>query len=231
MSVQRSAKNKRKFQACADSALVLRASLTIECALVLPLFLLACIILITFMGAIRLQTRTNINLSNRARQLAAAGQGNWIDLYEEKQFSFPVTMPGIVSPYVICRARVHSWSGGSLASKGTSHSERSEEPIVYVSNNRSVYHTHADCSHIDLTIFLSNTNDIKGLRNSGGSRYKPCRGFPKDYSGPVYATSSGTYYYPSLDYASLKRHVSIVKKSECSDLPECSSCRMRDSAA
>lgn len=231
MSVQRSGKKKRKLQACANSPLTFRASLTIECALVLPLFLFACIILITFMGAIRLQTRTNLKLSNRARQLAVTGQDGWIDLYEEKKFSFPVSMPGITSPLMICRARVRSWSGGSLASRAGSQSDRHDEPVVYVTDNRSVYHTHADCSHIDLTIFLSNTKDIKNLRNSDGSRYKACRGFPRNYSGPVYASASGDYYYPSLDYASLKRHVSIVKKSECTGLSECSRCRLRDSAA
>lgn len=228
-ALQRAEKNKTASQACASVSLNLRASLTIECALVLPIFLFACILLITFMGAIRLQTITNLKLSNRARQLASCGKEGWIDLYQEKTFSFPVPFPGISPPHVICRARVQSWSGGSLSSHETS--EGSEEPMVYVSNNREVYHTHADCSHIDLTIFLSNTDDIKSLRNSDGSRYHPCRGFPKNYSGPVYASSSGRYYYPSLNYASLNRHVSLVKKSDCSGIPQCSRCRIRDSAA
>lgn len=229
MPAQRSGNKIKKLQADADPSLHLRASLTIECALVLPVFLFASIILISFMGAIRLQTETNLKLSNRARKLAVTGQEGWIDLYEEKKYTFPVPFPGISSPLSVCRARVKSWSGGSLTSDERSGQE--SEPMVYVSNNRSVYHTHPDCSHIDLTIFLSNTTDIKALRNSDGSRYKPCRGFPRHYSGTVYASASGKYYYPSLDYASLKRHVSLVKKSECSGLSECSRCRMRDSAA
>lgn len=229
MSERRSWKNKKAFQACASVSSPFRASLTIECALVLPVFLFACIILISFMGAIRLQVRTDLSLSNKARKLALTGEDGWIDLYREQKYSFPISFPGISSPYVICRARVQSWSGGSLSSNESR--DRQEEPMVYVTDNREVYHTHADCSHIDLTIFLSSTDEIRSLRNSSGSRYKPCRGFPKKYSGPVYASASGEYYYPSLQYASLKRHVSLVKKSDCSGIPECSRCRGRDSAA
>lgn len=227
--IRRSGKNKKALQACASGSSPLRASLTIECALVLPIFLFACITLISFMGAIRMQTTTDLKLSNQARQLAATGQGNWIDLYQEKKFSFPVPFFGISPPRVICRARVQSWSGGALSS--ISDSDHAEEPMVFVSKNRSVYHTHADCTHIDLSIFQSNTIEIKALRNSGGSRYKPCRGFPEHYSGTVYASSTGRYYYPTLDYAPLKRYVSLVKKSDCTGIPECSSCRSRDSAA
>ncbi len=210
----------------------LPASLTIECALALPIFFLACVTLITFMNAVPLQLKTNLELSNRARRTAAvlsysgSSEVPWVILSQTKTVPMPVSLPGIRPIRIRCYARVHVWDGSPLGSGNEDGSEESE--MIFVSEHAEVYHTDPSCTHIALSVFQSTTSEIASLRNANGGKYKPCRGFPKHYSGPVYAAQSGDYYYPSTDYAALTRHVRCISKKEADGLRECSRCRTRD---
>ncbi len=212
----------------------LRASLTVECALVLPLFFLFCVTLISFMTAVKLQVNENLRLSNRARQAAAAAalsgesSESWITLQEAKPFAFSAAFPGTAPLRIACYARVHVWDGSPLT-PASSAADR-DDTVVFVTNHESVYHTHSDCSHIDLTIYSSTTAQIGSLRNADGRRYRKCRGFPRNYTGTVYASKTGEYYYPSLNYAGLTRHVRCITKEEAGNKRECSRCRARDAA-
>ncbi len=224
----------KSVQAHRQGRLFRPASLTIECAFVLPLFFFFCITLASFMNALRLQTTENLALSNRARAMAMVASDpdetsvEWIDLPEIKHFSYPSLIPGISSLNIACHARVHVWNGTPI----TKAAAADDSEMVYVSDTESVYHTHADCSHIALSVFVSTTDEISSLRSEDGHRYKKCRGFPSGYSGPVYASKTGEYYYPSSDYAALTRHVRCIPKNELSNpnLPKCSRCAARDAA-
>ena len=56
----RRAELRKKGRVCRRK--VLRASLTVECAAVLPLFVIAMLTLIVFMDAVRLETAKNLQL-------------------------------------------------------------------------------------------------------------------------------------------------------------------------
>ena len=212
-----------------------QASLSVECALVLPLFFFFLLPLIAFPQALALQAKTNLELSNAARQLSAAahlaGGEEWIDLQKRESYTF--LSPGLLLPrlQIACRARVYPFTGyvpgSDDAAEGTS--ERSE--MVYVTENQSVYHSFSDCSHLSLSVFSTTEAAAKAMRNADGERYRPCPGFPKDYSGPVYLTERGRYYYPSSDYGSLTRHVRLIEKESLGDLCLCSRCAARQAGA
>lgn len=223
-------------------ARIKKASLTIEAAFVLPLFFLAFVTLITFMNAIGTQVSGNLTLSNKARKLAMnAAYGNsvisgsvldgaWVDLQETKTFSFPFSMVPVPSLRIWIRARVYPWIGYKEGDDDASDSEDKDEEMVYVTDYKSVYHTHADCSHLDLTVIASTTDAVGKLRNSYGKKYRKCDAFPAGYTGTVYVTAKGDRYYPSLEYAGVTRHVRMVKKSEIGDLEECERCKALDGA-
>lgn len=216
-----------------------RGSLTVECAMALPIFFFACVVLISVINAVRLQTEADLKAANKARALAmaaAAAEGepsaaldpaSWIDLCAPHRMRIPSLFPGLPSLVVYSSARVAKWTGGGIGLPPEQESEE-DDPVVFIADNRSVYHTHADCTYLNLSIYASTTEDIRKLRNTNGGKYYPCRGFPRNYRGPVYATSNGTYYYPSLNYRSLKRHVHTARLSECHDLSECTRCRGRN---
>ena len=223
-----------KKQVCGTGGRIRQASLTLECAAVLPLYLIACVVLIMLMNAVKIQGTKNLELSNKVRVLAEAaplaGSGSdsgsrWIDIRKIERFRFPVSFPGIPKLRILLRARVYPWTGcdGNLFA-GSGNDNGSSEHTVLVTENRSVYHTDPDCTHLDLAVFKSTTSEIRNLRNAYGRKYKKCRGFPKNYSGPVYAAAKGDFYYPSENAGSLIRHVSIVSEKECAGLTECERC-------
>ena len=217
---------------CRRTRAGLRASLTIEGAFVLPLFLMACVLLISFMDAVRLQSRTQLSLSNKARRLAvaagvsgAAPDGIWIDLIKDETWRWPVRFPGIPDLVYAARARVYPWIGSENGLGDMDPGEDSgDSEYVFMTDWGSVYHTHEDCTHLDLAVYETSLKDVKNLRNAYGRRYRKCRGFPDNYSGPVYVSEKGDYYYPSTDYGSLTRHIHIVPKDEASGLQLCSRC-------
>lgn len=233
-----SSKGGRKERVCRWRHLT-GASLSCECAAVLPLFFVACLTLILIMDAVQMQSAEELKLSNTARQLAVSAAfagdvtgGKWIDIRKSKKYSWPVRFPGVGTLRVALRARVYPWVGSAegIGKSGAEGEDRGEGELVYITDNEAVYHTDPNCSHIDLTVFKSTTSEIKGLRNSSGSRYRKCPGFPKNYSGPVYASATGDYYYPSPDYGSLTRHVHVVVRGDTGDLPPCSRCSAHHSA-
>jgi hypothetical protein len=218
-----------------------QASLTIEAAFVLPLFFLAMVTLIVFMDAVGMQVRGNLELSNRARRLAmdaaaassAAGKngisGVWIDLTETRTYTFPFSMIPVPGIALTERARVYPWIGYEQGSDDASDSDREDE-MVYVTDYGSVYHTHADCTHLDLTIIATTTDEVGSLRNDYGEKYRKCDYFPDGYTGTVYVTAKGDRYYPSLKYAGITRHVRLIRKSEAGSVHECERCAARDAA-
>ena len=234
----------QEWAAASVERVLKRASVAVECALVLPVFFLAMVVLISPMEAIRIRSMKEMSLIGRAKEMAvaaavasgAAGTGGtaadsnaaFVDLQTPFTFSWPVSLFGLSGMRVAVRARVGIWSGGGIPTDGAD--AESDEGYVYVTNNRSVYHTHADCSHLDLTIFSVSMSEIGSMRNADGRRYKKCRGFPSGYTGPVYATGRGDYYYPDTARAALTRHVRMVKQSEVQGLHECSRCAARDAA-
>jgi len=241
----RSESAERAFRcvSCAIRRTYRRASLTVECAFVLPLFFLASLTLILFMNAVGLQAKTGLELSNTARQAAAIagaagealnaetdGEAAWIDLPRVVRYSFPVSLIPGLSVKVAAQAHVYPFVGIRDWADTAYGAGSGTGEMVYVTDNREVYHTHSDCTHLDLTIVAVPFEAVGGLRNEDGSRYRPCAGFPAGYTGTVYVTACGEYYYPSTAYGSLTRHVHLVRESEAAGLPLCERCARRDTA-
>ena len=226
-------------QVCRRGSGAGRASVTLECALVLPLFFMAVLTVTSFMNALRIQTENNLNLSNRARALSAAAgaavneageDDTWIDLQKKETFRYPFGLPGVPSLKIAVRARVRPFCGckGGIAGEGNGFGEG--DRTVYVTDNEAVWHSHPDCTHLDLSVFRTSRRAAESMRNEYGRRYRKCPGFPDDYKGPVYLTRKGDYYYPNQDYPGLTRHVHVVRKGDAGDLKQCDRCAARDAA-
>lgn len=216
--------------------LMSRASLTVECAIALPFFFLCLIMLISFMDAVGLSTEKNLELSGKARQMAmyagtldSDGESLWIDLPQTVTYRFPVRIVPVPSLVIAVRARVHPWTG-YCGSEGKAEQAENSGEYIYLTDNQEVYHTHADCTHLDLRIMKTDTSHVRSLRNEYGGKYRPCPGFPAGYSGEVYVTAKGDYYYPSMNYGSLTRHVRIERLEDMSGLCQCQRCAARDAA-
>ena len=211
--------------------------MTAECAFVLPLFLMAVLVMLSLPDLIGDLCSENLVLSNRARELAvyagaAGGTGTaWIDLTQTVRPKISFSVFGTGGIRAEARARVRAWTGFDASDFSTESDDPGEAQTFYVTDYESVRHTHADCTHLDLTVIRTDTDTVGSLRNVYGDRYKKCDGFPSGYAGTVYVTAKGDRYYPSLDYAGLNRHVHITTSDDAEDLPLCSRCAARDLAS
>ena len=93
-----------------------------------------------------------------------------------------------------------------------------EDKYVYVTDNREVYHSSRNCTHLKLSIHQTS---LKCAQNYG---FSPCEFCGDKAENTVYITDEGGRYHSSKACSGLKRTVYIVKLSEVSGLPACSRC-------
>ena len=105
--------------------------------------------------------------------------------------------------------------------------EKEKEPMIYVTENGSVYHKDIGCSYLDLSISHVSKNAAEGLRNHYGEKYSPCEtcGKGQEQGGMVYITETGNRYHTLESCSGLKRTVRMEKQSHVSGkMHACSRC-------
>jgi len=101
------------------------------------------------------------------------------------------------------------------------------QDMVYVTDNRSVYHESLSCTHLKLSIQEVAKKDVGKLRNQNGSKYKMCSKCGKyGYHGTLYICDEGDYYHYIKDCPGLTRTIYSIsrKKAEQEGLKPCSRC-------
>ena len=102
--------------------------------------------------------------------------------------------------------------------------EAGDDPVVFLAEHGSVYHTKLSCSHISLRI-RGNSLTIKMLEARGIRRCHKCikkTQIPK----ALYITAEGDCYHSKLSCSGLKRSVRSVRLSEVRGMRQCSRCAM-----
>lgn len=206
-----------------------RASMTFECAVTLPLYLMLIFAMSFYMMAISFEVTESLRLSNTARQMSAlAGTVGaepglpYIDLHQNKNVELPFASVFGAAVRVPVRARVRAFTGLAPGEDEAGGSAKA----YYVTDEQSVYHTHPECTHLSLTVFKTDTATIQSLRNDYGSRYRAGPDVPAGYTGTVYASAKGDYYYTSAEFHSLVRHIHVV--SDTRGLKQCDRCAALD---
>ncbi len=125
-------------------------------------------------------------------------------------------------------AGVRGWSGrkGSAAQKEEKKDgEEAKGEKVFVTDNRSVYHTDPNCTHLRLKIESVSASEVDGRRNDWGKKYHACEYCATHgKSGTLFITPEGDCYHTNLDCSGLKRTVHEVDKHDVEDLKPCSRC-------
>ncbi len=120
---------------------------------------------------------------------------------------------GLISPRMSQSRVIHTWIGYERGLFGVDEATGEEE--VYVTETGTVYHSTLLCSHIRLSISQTTGAEVDSLRNSGGSRYRPCEQCHADRrEGILYITDNGDRYHNSLTCSGLRRTVSTMRLSE-----------------
>ena len=197
-----------------------RASLTIEAAMVLPVFIFA---LLTLASLISMKQKA-MDIQEEMFTETADIAFDETDGPEYRELSvkrelFPVIrMFGPLSVKVERKCLFHVWNG-----YGGGYFP--DDEVVYVTEDSEVYHRDRNCSHLKLTVTQTDGSLVSSLRNVYGSRYKSCGICHSKLSdGKLYITPDGDRYHNSASCSALKRTVYPVRLSEVKDKRPCSRC-------
>lgn len=208
-----------------------KASMTIEAALVLPLFFFGMITMISFMDVYKLQTEHLSQLCQRAKEAGmyayrtGGGETTEItlpDIYRYKPVSPAFPLPSI---WMHNTVKVHAWTGEDRNLSGFSDSE-TVEAMVYVTQAGSVYHKSPDCRYLNVSAVGVAGSCVSLKRNEYGEKYHACErcSWNQEPGSTVYITNTGNRYHNSKNCSGLKRTVRLIKESEAENLRPCSRC-------
>ncbi len=207
------------------------ASLTVEAALALPLFFLAVLSLAAIMCLYGSAMRETLTLRNRAEAAALAaeyaGADGYITLTKTVTASSFYTPGAPGAMRALCRAKVRIWNGRDRSAPDYTKDRTGD--YVYVTDNRSVYHTDPGCTHLELTVHAAYASSLAGQTNAYGDHYHACEkcisgGHP---AGLVYITDYGDHYHSSPSCSGLVRSLYMIPAKDADDLPCCSRCAAR----
>lgn len=208
------------------------ASMTVEAAVILPLFLYAALTMVSVIDLCRIQVTRQVELSEKAKKLSMYAyisqdyfEEDYIDLCETESCELAVSLIPKYTVDLALRGRVHTWTGRSDA-ECAADAEKTMEELVYVTDNESVYHIHGNCSYLKLSIYSVSEKGLASERNEYGSKYKPCeKCCSSTQTGSFFFVSnSGEKYHTSRECSGLTRRVRLVPKKEVPHLNPCSRC-------
>ena len=226
------------------SGRLLPGSITVETALILPIFLFAMLSVMYLTNAIRQSSDNTEKLAERAYKYAKYayvgktvmkdmpslemfeminGGDDIIDLVKRYRIDVPFDLLDAYDPYAVDRVRVRAFTGYDNKRHGKEDAD--SEEMVYVTEYGTVYHRSLGCSHLNFNIRTVDHNDIGKERANDGSKYYPCEYCMSHGGHPscVYVTDDGNRYHSTLSCGALKRTIKEVPVSETS-LPPCSEC-------
>lgn len=204
-----------------------KGSLTLELAMVLPLFLCAVTGLLYVFSFTSIQAGRYRRLAEHAQVLALtkvgiSEQDPYICLFDYDMAELPFFRIFGEHRAVTQQVTVRGWSGYT----GESFNEGVQEELVYVTPEGDVFHRSRDCTYLLLSVRTASSEKLDEIRNLSGGRYRPCEycvgnGRPR---GTIYITDYGTSYHNTRSCQGLKRTVMRVPLSRTGGLPGCSRC-------
>lgn len=241
----------RKQKNCGRTALCIlkKASLTVEAAVVLPVFLLAMTMLLSVIDICRIKIEGQAELTWQAKKLsmyayATPGiyESEYVDLYKIETYDFPVQLFPFKTIKIALRARMHTWTGRGEEDGINGADNAGTDGMVYITDRETVYHTNEECTHLSLSIIQTDKKAVGSLRNEDGGKYYACEkccggngsgdgtqteetyGNENHDSSICYVAENGSSYHASLNCSSLTRTTKLVKKTEVGHLVECERC-------
>lgn len=99
----------------------------------------------------------------------------------------------------------------------TEENEQEEDRIVYITEEKVVYHLSLSCPSLNLVITSCAIGDVPMKRNRGGGKYYPCERCAKGKKPEtVFISKDGDRYHYRKDCSGLKRTITEISLREAS---------------
>ena len=205
------------------------ASMTVEAALVLPLFMFAIMNLMSFIEIYRLQSNMNMKVHQTVKEMVMlgsaadmVGEDECIDFIYPYQASCYVSDLGFSNFLMYRRMRPRVWSGYDNESETSA--EKQKEEMVYITENGEVYHTSKSCTYLIRSIRAVDLAYVDSLRNASGACYYACESCGASCTNTVFVTAYGNRYHATLQCSSLKRNIVEIPRSKVGGKSACKKC-------
>lgn len=215
----------------------LRGSLTVEAALILPLFLLASLTMLSFIDVMKMTIERQMQQQEFLRQGAVYAtllgtttqgrEGDYIKLDYVQTIALPIGEFGYDKVRVRHRSVVHIFNGYD---DSCGDNVGWQQIYVYVTKYGSVYHKKRSCSALNVNIRSVSGKSIDKARNADGKKYKLCGSCGKGYKkseltgATLYITDYGVKYHVRMNCSDLTRTVQIIKIEDAGGRRACKKC-------
>ena len=109
------------------------------------------------------------------------------------------------------------YSDESLLIEETEENEQEDDRIVYITEEKVVYHLSLSCPSLNLVISSCAFADVSKKRNKGGGKYYPCERCAKGKKPEtVYISKDGDRYHYKKNCSGLKRTITEISLREAS---------------
>ncbi len=239
----------RKFRRTCSA---LPASMTVEAAFALPIFIISMCILMTPIRVLQEQLLLQEEAEYAAELGSSAGylqeeltgeengEEEIVQVVRTGELNLPFSaiLPVKGGQYTMV-ARRRAWvgrrGGAGREWAGETPAEIPEDETVYVARNAAKsgrYHLDPSCHYISNKVIAVEASGVENLRNASGGRYHPCPSCHPGSQGAVYIFESGDSYHATTACSSLRSYAEAVTRREAEErgLTPCSYCTRRFSA-
>lgn len=224
-----------------------RASMSVEAAIALPVFVFFSVALLSPIRWLDNQRKAQTEAERICEELslwAYAEEGNYITKeeiqekdaekevvqyewsYREKVPFFQIRGSGVEMKVAAQRRKWIGLDGKLREEREALEAGELEETMVYVGAGMGRYHLRRDCHYISNQYESLSSDEARTRKTSDGHQLKPCDTCKPDSadSGTVYVTAEGRHYHRSVSCPSMVSYVRRVPLREVAYLGACSYC-------
>ncbi|MBU5478298.1 hypothetical protein KQI69_03670 [Eubacterium sp. MSJ-13] len=225
--------------------LELRASVTVEASLCIPVFFVILFSIFYEFNILSGVNKNHIRLADAASDYAVYGmksdtlisalEGGHIIMWSESngykicfmkyKTKIPFVTGALTRQRFYQRMVVSGYEGKSMCSEAKKSDDK-----VYITEKGRVYHVYPDCTYLNPSVQRILAKEIDKKRNSSGAKYRQCEFCFKsnnDMKTYVYITNYGDRYHLIKKCHGIKRNIRKVRLSEIGGMSECNKCRER----
>ncbi len=206
---------------------LVKGSLSVEAALILPMFLIVLFAFFSFFSQYASAAELKLQAAADAKK-AAVILGNTgitaaddITIYKtEKRRSLwidPFRTGITIQETAVCRPWIGFMEEGVF------------ETYVYITPDGEVYHLNRNCTHLKLSIRTVTMQKARRLKNVYGQKYRKCELCKTAFGKMVYITTEGDCYHSERSCSGLKRTVRKIPFRQAGNRRPCSRCGGKES--
>lgn len=205
---------KRKKRA---SCPALPGNMTVEAALVMPVFLFAMINVLSMLLMFQTFSKEEGKLHQAGRELALLAYGQEdkeqdIRLVKTSLIRAPVAVAAFPAATIVNGCVMHKWIGYDL-SRNDAVGKEEKEDMVYITRSGTAYHRERNCVYLNPSIQMMALEQAQSAINSDGRKYTACEVCGSG-SAVVYVTEAGIRYHSTVSCSGLRRTIDCVALKE-----------------